>query len=586
MAEIALPARRGLLPNPLARISWAQIGMLLLIGAFAFYLLYPMLLILLNSFNTARIGQPAVYGTDGWVKAFATPGLWAALWNTLSVAFFYQLISFPIGILIAWLLARTNVPWAHGLEFMFWLSFFLPSLSIALGWMLLADPRAGVLNHVAVNVANALFPDLGVKQGPFNVYSFWGIIWVHLMAHAISGKVMLLTSAFRNMDAALEEASRMSGSSTIGTFLRVTLPVMTPSLVIVFMLQLVRLFETFEIELLLGVPFGFYVYSTAIVDMVKKEPPNLAGATALGSVTLLLLIIAVPLQRWLTTRRDYTTVTGRMRPTLIDLGRWRWAVFAAILALGFLLVIVPLFSVVVGSFMTRFGFFNLPQTWTLANWQRTLNDTSFTRSLINTLIIAGCAATFGPLILSVTAYVIVRAKVWGRTLLDSILWMPSVIPGALAGLGLLWMFLGTPIFNPLYGTIFLLVIASVMSGVTISSQIFKAAILHLGHELEESSRMSGAGSIRTYFRIVVPLMVQTFVLIATLKFMFAANATSSVILLATSDTRTISLLTLDFVFEGLRESAAVTTIIITGLTTGVAVIGRLFGLQIGIHYQR
>ncbi|MBM2812813.1 MAG: ABC-type Fe3+ transport system permease component, partial [Chloroflexi bacterium] len=557
MAEIALPTRRSLIPGFLWRLSWAQIGMLLLIGAFGFYLLYPLILILINSFNTARIGQPPVYGIEGWVKAWQTPGIWNALRNTLLLAVAYQVISFPIGILISWLLARTNVPWAHGLEFFFWLSFFLPSLSITLGWMLLADPRAGVLNHITIYLANMVGMD--IKQGPFNVYTFWGIVWVHLMAHAISGKVMLLTTAFRNMDASLEEASRMSGASNIGTFLRVTLPVMTPALVIVFMLQLVRTLESFEIELLLGVPQGLYVYSTAIVDMVKKEPPQLGGATALGSVTLLFLIIAVPVQRWLTTRRDYTTITGKIRPTLIDLGPWRWVVFAAILLLATMLVIIPLFSVVVGSFMTRFGFFNLPTTWTTGNWARTLNDTSFTKSLINTLIIAGVAAIVGPIILSLTAYVIVRAKVWGKGVLDSILWIPSVIPGALASLGLLWMFLGTPIFNPLYGTIFLLIIASVMGGVTISTQIFKAAVLQLGKEMEESSRMSGGGSIGTYFRIVAPLMVQTFVLIATLKFMFAANATSSVILLATSDTRTISLLTLDFVFEGLRESAAVCT---------------------------
>jgi hypothetical protein len=76
------------------------------------------------------------------------------------------------------------------------------------------------------------------------------------------------------------------------------------------------------------------------------------------------------------------------------------------------------------------------------------------------------------------------------------------------------------------------------------------------------------------------------VLVATLKFMFAANATSSIILLATSDTRTLSLLTLDFVFEGLRESAAVSTIIITALTAGLALVARAFGLNVGIRSHR
>jgi iron(III) transport system permease protein len=107
--------------------------MLALIGALGFYLLYPLFLILLNSFNTARIGSPPAYGVQAWVEAWSNPGVFQSVWNTLAVAFWYQALSFPIGVLLAWLLARTNVPWARGLEFMFWLSFFLPTLSTTLG---------------------------------------------------------------------------------------------------------------------------------------------------------------------------------------------------------------------------------------------------------------------------------------------------------------------------------------------------------------------------------------------------------------------------------------------------------------------
>src|SRR4051812_4315342 len=559
------------------RLSWAQLGLLALLAAFSFYLLYPLLLIGLNSFNTARIGAPPAYSPRAWAEAWATPGVFQSLWNTLNVAFWYQLISFPIGVLLAWVLARTNVPWAHGLEFMFWLSFFLPALSTALGWMLLVDPRVGVLNQWVVGL-------LGVSQGPFNVYSFWGIIWVHLMAHAVSSKVILLTPAFRNLDTTLEEASRMAGATAWSTFRRVTLPVLTPALVIVFMLAVVRLFESFEIELLLGVPFGFYVYSTKIVELVRQEPPQVAQASALGSVTLLLLLLAAPLQRWLTTRRDYVTVSGRMRPARVDLGRWRWPVFAVVALLAALLVVVPVLAVLVGSFMTRFGFFNLAQPWTLQHWQRTLGDAVFLRSLGNTIVVAGAAALVGPLLFSLVAYVIVRGKrLWGRGLLDLVLWVPSVIPGALAGLGLLWMFLGVPLFHPLYGTIFLLIIASVMGGVTLATQLFKVAFLQLSAELEEAARMSGAGALTAYWRVVLPLIAPTFVLVATLKFLFAANATASIVLLATSETRTLSLVTLDFVAEGLRESAAVITLIITALTAGIALVARALGLNLGLR---
>ena len=91
--------------------------------------------------------------------------------------------------------------------------------------------------------------------------------------------------------------------------------------------------------------------------------------------------------------------------------------------------------------------------------------------------------------------------------------------------------------------------------------------------------MSGATAIRTYFQVVLPLLGPVLIVVATLRFLFAANQTSTIILLATSDTRTISLLTIDYVFLGLRESAAVTAVMITVLTTVAALVARKFGLR-------
>ncbi len=389
------------------------------------------------------------------------------------------------------------------------------------------------------------------------------------------------------MDAALEEAGYMSGAGRWRTLIRVTLPIMTPALVIVFFLGFVRLFESFEIELLLGVPISFYVFSTKIVDLAQQVPPLLGQATALGSVTLTLLLVAVPVQRWLTTRRSYTTITGRIQPAPIDLGRWRWPVFAVVASITGLLVVVPLLSVIAGSFMTRFGFFNLTRPWTLANWQRTLNSPPFQHALFNTLTIAIVSAIVAPVVFSIVAYVLVRARrAWGLSILDFLLWLPSVVPGALAGLGLLWMFVGTPIFRPIYGTIWVMVIAVILSGMTLSTQTLKAAFLQLRADLEESARMSGAGWIRTYVQIVLPLIAPTLIVVAAIKFMYAANAASNVILLATSETRTLSLLALNFVGDGQRESATVITVVITALTTGMAILVRTLGLNVGLRSSR
>ncbi len=547
-----------------------------LIGFMGFYVLYPLTLIVINSFNTATIAEPEVYGLDAWRKAFAEPGIWRSLLNSVKIGIVLQLIALPTGIFISWLLARTNILCANLFEFGFWLSFFMPGLACTFGWMLMLDPSTGLLNSWLRQVP-------GLSWLNFDIYSFWGIIWVHVVSHGLSTKVMLLTPAFRRMDASMEEASRMSGASALTTLVRITVPAMTPVIIVVFLLSVIRIFSSLEIELLLGVPWGFYVYSTKIVDLARQEPPLVNQAAALGSVILIFLVAFIPIQRKLIARRQFTTVTGQFKPKIIELGAWRYPATAFVGLVLFVLDVVPLLSVVGGSFMTRFGFFNLPKTWTLEYWRMALTDPRILQGLHNTLIVAVSAGLVGALFFSLVGYVLVRTKLPGRGILDSICWLPSAIPGVLSGLGLLWMFLGTPVFRPFYGTIVLLVVAQVLGGITLATQILKANFVQLGKELEESSRMSGAGFWRTYLRIVFPLMAQTMVMVAVIKFMFAAQHNGAIILLATSETRTLSLLALDQVAAGYREVASITIIMITVLTLGVAIVARSFGLKVGIR---
>jgi len=549
-----------------------------LIGIMGFIVVYPLILILINSFNTATIAEPPVYGLKAWRDAFSEYGIWRSLWNSVKIGIVLQVIALPLGIFVSWLLARTNILFANVFELGFWISFFLPSLATTFGWMLMLDPSTGLIN--------AWLRQIPFLSGlNFDIYSFAGIIWVHLVSTGVSTKVMLMTPAFRRMDASMEEASRMSGASAFTTLWRITVPAMTPVIVVVFLLSVIRIFSSFEIELLLGVPWSFYVYSTKIVDLARQEPPLVNQAAALGSIILVFLAAFIPIQRKLITRRQFTTVTGQFKPKTIDLGAWRYPATAFVALVIFVLDVVPLLSVLGGSFMTRFGFFNLPKTWTLEYWKMALSDPRILQGLHNTLIVAVSAGLVGAVLFSLIGYVLVRTKLPGRAVLDSICWLPSAIPGVLSGLGLLWMFLGTPFFRPFYGTLVLLMIAQMLGGITLSTQILKANFVQLGKELEESSRMSGAGFWRTYLRIVFPLMAQTMVMVGVIKFMFAAQHNSAIILLATSETRTLSLLALDQVAAGYREVASITIIMVTLLTLGLAIVARSFGLKVGIRAE-
>jgi iron(III) transport system permease protein len=546
--------------------------MLVAVGVTA---LYPVVLIVLNSFQMARPGESPQWGLEGWRIALSQPGILTSIGNTASVLLVRQAISFPIAIVIAWLLARTDIPGGHWLEFMFWLSFFLPSLAFTLGWILILDPNYGFANQVL----RRLWP---TESGPFDIYSFWGIVWAHLGAYTTAVKVMLLTPAFRNMDSALEEASRVSGAGRTGTLIRITLPAMAPALLVVLVIAMMRGMQAFEIELILGAPVKFYVYSTKIYDLVLQEPPQYGPAMALSTIALLMLTPLIVLQQWVSHRRDYTTIGGRYQVRRIRLGRWRYAAFVLVLAVVVIITVVPVTFLVLGSFMKLFGFFAVPEPWTTANWVRILEDEVFLRSVRNTLLLAGGSALVALVFYSLVAYLLVRTDYRGRRLLDFMSWLPFAVPGILLGVGFLWLFLGTPGLRWLYGSMVLLIVATVVSSMPFGIHIIKSNLLQLGRELEEASRVSGASWWGTYRRIVVPILMPVLMVVMVVTFISAARDISNVALLATSETRVLSLLQLDYMIAGRYESAAVVATITMLLSTGVAVVARIVGLRVGI----
>ena len=552
-------------------------AVLLVLG---YFLIWPVLLLLINSFNAAGdwFVEPRRWGMDHWVNALHRPGLLGSLGNSLLIWALTMSVSFPAGVTIAWLLARTKIPFSHTLEFLFWVSYMVPSLPTTIAWISLLDPDIGLINVAFKNLFH-------LDQGPFNIFSVPGIVWANLMGHGISIKVMLLTPAFRNMDSTLEEAARVGGASNLRTLFKVTLPLMVAPLIMVFALQLLRVFQSFETEYLLGMPFGFYVYSTKIFTLIRNQIPNYGEATVLASLTLLMIALIIPLQRWILERRRYTTITGSFRPGLIDLGAGNYLAFGAIALLLALLTVGPLAVLVLGSFMQRIGYFVLG--FTLDHWRLVLSDPVFVKAFRTTLLLALSAAICSPLLFSVIAYLLVRTRLPGRGALDLMIWSAGAIPGILAGLGLLWVFIDTPGLNFLFGTIWALILVVLLQGQTTGVNIMKSVLVQVGADMEEAARVSGAGWLRTYFRIWLPLLMPTLILLAVMNFVSAAGATSSIILLASRDTMTLSLMALELSSNAIsnREAASIISIFIVLLTLAGALLVRYFGARYGVRHD-
>jgi iron(III) transport system permease protein len=254
-------------------------------------------------------------------------------------------------------------------------------------------------------------------------------------------------------------------------------------------------------------------------------------------------------------------------------------------ALGLLvacLTVIPLASLVIGSFMTRAGIFGLATTFTPNHWAAALKDPNLLNAIRLTLVIAATAALVSPLLFSLIAYILVRTKLRGRSGLDFVIWISGAMPGILVGLGMLSVFLGTPGLRVLFGTIWALLIVVVLRPATLGTNVMKGVFVQVGQDMEDAARIFGATWLRTYWRIWIPLLMPMLVVLAMMTFVIAANATSDIVLVASQSTNTMSLLALQLASSGFREEASIISILLILFTATLISIVRVWSSRMGL----
>ena len=553
--------------------SWRWLPLALLAALLIAILAYPLGLLFIKSFAVSRPGQPVVWGIDGWVAAFTDVNLAVAIGNTFYLAVVRVVLTSALAIFFAWVVTRTDTPFKGFIEVMLWLGFFLPLLPMTMGWVLLLDPYYGLINTFLMFV-------FALSEPPFDIYSYWGIIWCHL-AFSTSVRFLLMTPAFTAMDAALEDAARTSGSSNLGVLMRITIPILAPAILASTALGFIRSLESLEIEMVLGIPAGIYVVPTKIWDYIHWEPPLYDRATALCSIFLLFIFLLIWLHRRYLRGREFTTVTGRSYMVrTFPLGRWRWVTCAFCLSFIFVMIILPLATLVMGTFMEFFGNFDVENTWTVRHWTSVFADPVFLRSLKNTLILGLGSAVVGTLLYALTSYMIVRTRLPGRGVVDILSWLPWALPGVLISLALLWAVLGSGEYIRLiYGTVSVLVLAIIIKEMPLGTQIIKAGVMQISNELEEASSTAGASWLAGFRRILLPLLRPTMAAVAIITFISAARDIPTVIFLSTHQTRTLSLLMLDYIADANKEKSAVLGVFLVLLIFALLLIGRLLGFR-------
>ena len=537
----------------------------------------PILYVLVSSFDVANVGLPFKFGLDGWREIFSNSKTWSSVVYSFILAVRVPIATI-VGFAIAWLLVRAAIPGSRLLELAFWFTFLLPALPLLLGWTLLIDENYGLLNVALMQ--------LPFVTGPiFSIHSIGGIIWVHLAMTTVPIMVILLSPSLRQLDHSYEEAAEMSGAATFTKLRKITIPLVFPAIATSFILSLIRSLEAFEVERVLGTPVNINVYSTRIYDFISLEPPQFPQAMALSCLFLVVLLsLAIFYQRYLARAGDRAVVNGRGVRLRGAQRVWWHYIASGILWLYLAITLaLPLIVLISGSLTRLFGFFFIPDPWTLEHWQVVFTDSRFLGAAATSFILGGLVGGVGILIFALIAWVLVRSTVPGRNLVSIMVWLPWAIPGLVLGVTLLSLILGTPGLSLLYGTIVPLILAMLIKELPIGVQLMRTAVGQVSGQLEEAAIMSGAQFGLIFRRITLPLVAPMLVSVFLLIFAGTLRDIGTVVLIATPGTQTLALLMFEFAVSGQLESAAVLGVIVAIICMVVTVISLRIGRGVGIR---
>ena len=492
-------------------------------AALAITVLYPLGTVLVQAFS-AGVGQNA-----GKIRqVFTTPGIVDAIVNTVIIGALTVVLAGSIGVTLAWLNARSNMPLKRVLDPLNMIPFYLSSVVGALSWQVIAAPRTGLINSL-------LAPLFGAP--PFDIYSVGGIALVLGLFYAPYVYLFTLGS-LQSMDPALEDSARMSGASKLTTALRITLPLSAPAIVSACILVFVTAMGIFGVPLVLGVPGNVHTLSTLIYRSINEYPPDFATAAILSSALFAFTALLMVGQILLLRGRRFTTVTGKgYRPRPVDLGRWRWAA-VAVNVLYLVFVIGPFVALLLVSFQDAWtGAFDLARL-TLANYHKVLFvDDTARRGLLNSLVISTIGATLAVGACVAMALAIHRTRLPGRSAIAPLAMVPVTVPGIVLGLG----FLAAIAATPLYGTLWIIMIAYIVHYLPTGLRNSESLVQSISHELDEAARMSGATWWRAMSRIVVPLAAPGMISLWLLLFVTYIREVSASMMLFTYGTETMSI---------------------------------------------
>src|SRR5262245_13784163 len=520
---------------------------------------YPMIWLLIGSLR-----DKGGYGLSNFLELHDTFAFTTVLINSWIFAFGSAGAAVVIGVLLAVLVARTDMPLKRFARMTAILAFVSPPWLTAMAYVYLASPNAGFLNQILDQV-------LGLKL--FNVQSMGGMIFVTAL-FLYSFVFMTVEAALASVDGSFEEAARVSGASPLTVVRTVTLPLVFPAIVSGAAFSVIIAWGLFAVPAILGMPARIYVFGTQLYLFLNAFPPRLELAAAMGVIfvaTALVVGAIIWAARRLRPERSFAVIAGKgAKAAAIPLGRWRPVATLFVLLTALLSVAGPYVVVLWMSLNTRWfgniGFTDL----SIANFNYVIFEYfAFWQVTGNSLKISAMEVVMVLLLATAVGYFMRRTRIPGRALLEGAAMYTLLVPSVAFLTAVMWAWICSA--TGLYGGLLLIAMTQAARSLPIATRNIGDGFGQIDRSLEEAARVCCAGRLQTAAAVTLPLLRPVLLATFTLVFLSALRDLNTPLFLGGGSTRSMTLSVLIFQLwsETRMGEAAALTIILLGLTLAI-----------------
>jgi iron(III) transport system permease protein len=471
-------------------------------------MVYPLSSVIKASFlNT----EGTAVSLEAYAKLIANEQYRDTILNSIFLGLLAAAGALTIGVPMAYVVARCDVPGKSYIKALGSLPIVFPSFAIGWAWIVLLG-RNGLVT--------VWFRNLGIESPP--IYGWHGVAFVFIFT-LFPVIFLMVSGALNSIDASLEEAARNLGSSDFRVFYTVTLPLITPSIVGSALLVFILAIENFGVPIILGERFSVLSVE-AYLQFMSELGGNPATAGAMSMILVTIATITLLIQRYYVARKEYGMSLIRLPETKI-LGR-----VGKILAIGYcglviLISLIPLLVIAVASFAKARGPVLHPE-FSLANYAKALTNL---RPILNSYFLSTVATIVCVLISVFVAYVLVRRRSLLNPLLDTLFMFPYAIAGVILGIGLIVAFNRPPLI--LTGTWIILVVSYFVRKSPATLRSASSILYQIDTSIEEASINLGVSPLQTFFKITLRLMAPALIPGAILTWVTIMGELSSTIVL-------------------------------------------------------